>query len=240
MVASLKGVVAWQRRDGADDPVRGVLGCDEDRPERIADRRLMRILRCFGDVAVGAQTLRDQPTLVQLPREPGEAPAEELYRFRMNHGLSYQPRTVVYSLFGRLPLQNPVFNTPGVNVIAVTSESGAREVARRGGQGKALTTLIEPIPGDAALRRAQQRLFAEHNVRYLACEGGVTVLQALRSAELLDELFLTTTDILVNTESHDGILTMAGLECDKARLIAEGRISPDSPWIFRRWRYSER
>src|SRR5919204_1745349 len=63
MVASSNGVVAWQRRDARDHPVRTILGGDE-RPERIADRRLMRLLRSVGDVAIGAQTVRDEPKLV--------------------------------------------------------------------------------------------------------------------------------------------------------------------------------
>ncbi len=65
MVASVNGIVAWSRSGPDDDPVRAVLGDDETRAERIADRRHMRHLRCFGDVGIGAQTLREQPGLVQ-------------------------------------------------------------------------------------------------------------------------------------------------------------------------------
>jgi hypothetical protein len=73
----------------------------------------MRHLRCFGDVAIGAQTLREQPGLIQTPQEPGEEPMEALYRFRQAHGLPAQPRHVVYSLRGCLDLTRPIFNTPG-------------------------------------------------------------------------------------------------------------------------------
>ncbi|HWN02772.1 MAG TPA: hypothetical protein VNQ72_07165, partial [Candidatus Dormibacteraeota bacterium] len=71
MVASANGVVAWPRSGPDDDPVLAILGQDDTRDERIADRRHMRHLRCFGDVAIGAQTLREQPRLIQTPREPG-------------------------------------------------------------------------------------------------------------------------------------------------------------------------
>ena len=74
MVASKNGVVAWKRCDETDDPVRAILGGDDNRPERIADRAHMRHLRCYGDAAIGSQTLRDQPRLVQTPQEPGEPP----------------------------------------------------------------------------------------------------------------------------------------------------------------------
>ena len=72
MVASANGVVAWRRSGPDDDPVRAILGRDDTRPERIADRRHMRHLRCYGDVAIGTQTLREQPRLIQTPQEPGE------------------------------------------------------------------------------------------------------------------------------------------------------------------------
>jgi riboflavin biosynthesis pyrimidine reductase len=238
MVASANGVVAWRRRGASDDPVRAILGGDDSRPERVADRRLMRVLRCYGDVSVGAQTLRDQPHLVQTPQEPGEEPAPHLYRFRTDHKLPYYPRLIVYSLFGRLPLGNPVFHTPGLEVIVVTGERGVDELSRRGDTG--LTKIVEPVPDPKALRRAHQRLFTEHGVRYLACEGGETILRALHDARLLDEVFLTTTDAVIDTTGHEGLLRIIDFEREGAALVAEGRIEPGSSWLFRRWRINAR
>jgi riboflavin biosynthesis pyrimidine reductase len=238
MVASRDGVVAWQRRDEADDPVLAVLGSDPTRPERLADKRLMRVLRCYGDVSIGAQTLREQPGLVQLPQEPGEPAAPELYEFRRQRGLSQYPRIVVYSLFGRLPLGNLVFRTPGVEVIVVTSERGADELLRRGDTG--LTKIVEGVPEPAALRRAHARLLHDHDIRYLACEGGMTVLTALRQAGVLDEVFLTTTDAVIDTAAHTGVQKIFDFEGAGARLVGEGRAAPDSGWLFQRWRFNER
>jgi riboflavin biosynthesis pyrimidine reductase len=238
MVAARNGVVAWQRRDRTDDPVMTVLGGDPSRPERLADKRLMRTLRCYGDVSVGAQTLREQPALVQVPQEPGDPPAPELYEIRRRRGLSRYPRIVVYSLFGRLPLGNLVFRTPGVEVIVVTSERGADELLRRGDTG--LTKLVEGVPDPSALRRAHERLFRERAVRHLACEGGMTVLSALRGAGILDEVFLTSTDVSIDTAAHTGVLTIFDFEREGARLVAEGRTAPDSGWLFQRWRFNER
>src|SRR5207245_8135107 len=122
MVASANGVVAWRRGPG-DDPVRAILGGD-DRPERIADRRLMRYLRTIGDAGIGAQTVREQPGLVLTPQEPGDEPAPDLYAFRIARGLSYHPRNVVYSLYGRLPLEHPIFTTPGLDAVVLTTPAG--------------------------------------------------------------------------------------------------------------------
>src|SRR5215813_9708068 len=222
MVASANGVVAWQRETAADDPVLAVLGGDDRRPERIADRRLMRYLRCFGDMAIGAQTIREQPELVQTPSQPGDEPAPALYRFRAEQGLPHHPRDVVYSLHGCLPLEHPIFNTPDLDVIVVTTEIGIAELARRGA-GHRLAQIVEDLPDPANLRRAHERLYSEHGVHYLNCEGGMTVLSALHEARILDEVFLTVTDAVIDTRAHAGVLTIFDFEAEGADLIAEGR-----------------
>ena len=214
MVASQNGVVAWKRRGPDDDPVLAVLGGDDTRPERVADRRHLRHLRCYGDVAIGAQTLREQPRLVPTPQEPGEPPTPGLYAFRQSRGLSREPRVVVYSRHGRLPPDLAVFTTPGLDVVVVDAES-------------------------AGLRRAHERLLAEHDVRCLACEGGATTLRALHAAALLDEVFVTVTDTVIDASKHEGVLEIFDFEREVAALVAEGATSPASGWRFRRWRFNE-
>jgi riboflavin biosynthesis pyrimidine reductase len=238
MVASRNGVVAWRRRDAGDDPVRSILGGDERR-DRIADRRLMRFLRCFGDVAVGAQTIREQPTLVLSPQEPGDEPVPELFRFREEHGLPRQPRNIVYSLRGRIPPDHPIVTTAGIEPIVVTTDEGAAELRRRGLRAR-VATIVEPLPEPAALVRAHARLFAERGVRYLACEGGATVLEALHGARLLDEAFVTTTDVVIDEAMHDGVVHLIDFAAEGAELIAEGTLEPSGAYAFRRWRLSRR
>jgi riboflavin biosynthesis pyrimidine reductase len=240
MVTSRNGVVAWRRRDRRDDPVLTILGGAES-PERVADRRHVRLLRCFGDAAVGEETVRQQPDLVLTPREPGDEPAPALYEFRHAHGLSHHPRNVVYSRFGHLPPAHPIFTTPGVEAIVVTTETGAAEIRRRAASNpQAPRLVVEPLTTPAGLRRAHERLFAEHGVRYLACEGGETIVAALHAASLLDEVFLTTTDVVIDETAHDGVRRAIDFAAGGATLIAEGRIAPDSGWVFRRWRLSDR
>jgi riboflavin biosynthesis pyrimidine reductase len=200
----------------------------------------MRHLRCFGDVAIGAETLRQQPKLVQTPQEPGEAPAPELYRFRAAHGLPGEPRHVVYSLYGCLDLAMPVFNTPGVDVIVLTTEAGATALRACGAPDRGVELIVDDLMAPSGLLRAHQRLFAERGVRYLDCEGGATVLYALRAAGLLDEVFVTVTDVLVDESRHAGVQKIFDFEREAAQLIAEGRIGAESAWRFRRWRFNER
>jgi len=236
MVASANGVVAWRRRGPGDDPVRAILGGD-DRPERIADRRLMRYLRTIGDAGIGAQTVREQPGLVLTPQEPGDEPAPDLYAFRIARGLSYHPRNVVYSLYGRLPLEHPIFTTPGLDAVILTTPAGAALLRGHARSSASPALIVEPLLEREGLVRAHRRLFAEHGVRYLACEGGQTVLNALHEAGLLDEVFLTVTDIVIDTSAHDGVLTCFDFRAERAELVAEGKISRDSGYAFQRWRF---
>jgi len=237
MVASANGVVAWRRADPNDDPVRAILGGGDRPDEQAVDRRHMRALRCFGDVAIGARTLREQPRLVQLPREPGEAPAPELYRFRTLHGLPREPRHVVYTLDGDLDLTLPVFNTEGVDVIAVTGPAGAERLRSRGADARNVGVVAEDTAAANGLERAHRRLFAERGVRYLDCEGGETILRALRGAGILDEVFVTVTDVDVDESAHAGVLRFFECEREGAALIAEGEFGR---WRMRRWRFNPR
>jgi riboflavin biosynthesis pyrimidine reductase len=236
MVASANGVFTWQREGPDDDPVLAILGGDA-RPERLADRRLMRYLRTFGDVAVGAQTVRDQPALVLTPQEPGDEPAPELYRRRLERGLSHHPRNIIYSLFGRLPPEHPIFHADGLQPIVVTTPAGQAELARR---GLHVPLVVEPEMDPAGLTRVHRRLFAEHGVRYLDCEGGPTVLSALLRARLLDEIFLTMTDVAIDVTSHREVLSTPDLAAAGGRLLAEGTLGPGSAYTFQRWRLADR
>lgn len=240
MVASSNGVVAWQRSGPADDPVLAILGGDDGRDERVADRRHMRHLRCFGDVAIGAQTLREQPRLIQTPQEPGEAPMPALYRFRLAHGLPRQPRHVVYSLRGCLDAGLPIFNTPDVEAIVLTTDPGATDLRACGFEARAVELYADRLEEPAVLRRAHAWLFAERGVRYLDCEGGQTVLRALHRAGLLDEVFVTETDVVIDDARHRGVLRIFDFAAEGAELVAEGRTAPESAWRFRRWRFNRR
>jgi riboflavin biosynthesis pyrimidine reductase len=238
MVASANGVVAWRRSGPDDDPVRTVLGDDEKRPARIADRRHMRHLRCYGDVAIGAQTLREQPRLVQTPQETGEPPMPSLYAFRHAHGLPTQPRHVIYSLGGCLEVAMPIFNTPGVEAIIVTTEKGAAELHACGAPARGVELIVDALEAPDGLRRSHARLFAERGVRYLDCEGGQTVLAALRKANLLDEVFVTQTDVTIDESRHSGVLKIFNFEREGAELVADGTVPDDAGWRFRRWRFN--
>lgn len=241
VIVSANGIVAWTRRGAGDDPIRAIAGGDFTRPGRRADVRLMRYLRACADaVSVGAQTVRDQPGLVGTLGESGSDLGAVLERFRVSRGQRPLPLQVIYTRHGALDLDGRMFSTPGVGVIVVTTGPGARRLRSQGSADKGVTLLVagEEALGPAELLRAHQRLFADFGVRYLDCEGGATMLAALHEAGMVDEIFVTVTDVPIDPSRHDGVKRLFPLE--GARLMAEGRTAADAGYVFRRWRFSER
>ena len=86
----------------------------------------------YGDVAIGAQTLREQPRLLQTPQEPGRpAGAGPL---RVPARATACPRSLGTSSIRSAAASTstlPVFNTPGVEAIVVTTENGAADLLAR-------------------------------------------------------------------------------------------------------------
>ena len=161
--------------------------------------------------------------------------APALYEFREAHGLSHHPRAVVYTLHGGLSMDLPVFNTPGMDVIVVGPAVAAVTLSAR---GKGVRFVVEPVLEPAGLRRAHERLFAEFGVRYLGCEGGETTLRALHAAKVLDEVFVTVTDVAIDESKHEHVVKIFDFEREGATLIAEGKTSGPSDWHFRHWRFN--
>ena len=241
VITSQNGIVAWTRRGPGDDPIRAIAGGDFTRPGRRADVQLMRYLRaCAHAVSVGAQTLRDQPELAPTLGHAGSDLGDVLERFRIDHGLRRLPLQVVYTQSGDLDLSVRFFNTPEVDVVVVTTEHGARRLRGQGGERPAPTLLVagDVGLGAAEMLYAHQRLFGEFGVRYLDCEGGATILDALHGAGLVDEVFVTVSGVRIDPAQHDGVKRLFAL--DASRLIAEGHTAADPDYVFRRFRINER
>ena len=242
VIASRNGIVAWIRTDAGDDPVRAVAGGDFDRPGRRADLRLMRRLRAEADaVAFGAQTLRDQPDLIGGVDDVGAELGEALHRIRAERGRRRVPLQVIYSESGRLDLRVPMFNTPDVAVVVVTTGAGARLLRANGSVDRGVSILatgeVEVEP--AGLVLAHERLFQEFGVQHLVCEGGAVILDALHDAGILDEIFVTVSDVHVDPAAHVGIKRIALPDTGAGRLVSEQRPAADPGYRFQRWRFNE-
>jgi riboflavin biosynthesis pyrimidine reductase len=139
-----------------------------------------------------------------------------------------------------VPLAHRIFTTPGISPLVVTTPGGAVELEHQARPASPPPLLVDDLLTPEGLRRAHQRLFAEHGVRYLDCEGGQTILASLHSAGLLDEVFLTITPFVIDESAHAAITKTFDFEAEGASLIAEGRAPADEAWLFRRWRFNQR
>ncbi len=196
----------------------------------------MRRLRAGADaVSFGAQTLRDQPNLIGAVDDVGGELGEALIRFRAEQGRPRLPLQVVYSESGRLDLGVPLFNTPGLTAIVVTTAAGARLL-------RGVTVLVagEERIDSSGLVQAHERLFADFGVRHLDCEGGAVILEALHRAGILDEIFVTVTDVHIDPAAHAGVKRITPLDGGAARLIHEEGTGSDPGYRFQRWRFNDR
>ncbi len=66
----------------------------------------------------------------------------------------------------------------------------------------------------------------------------MVTLEALRAAGLLDELFVTRTDVEIDRDAHQDIRRV--LPVEDAELIGEGRTPADPGYRFERWRFNRR
>jgi riboflavin biosynthesis pyrimidine reductase len=243
VIASQNGILTWKRAGAHDDPVRAIAGGDFTRAGRLADLQFMRHLRACADaVSFGAQTLRDQPDLIGTPEDVGGGLGEALHRFRVRHGLRRLPLQVLYSESGRLSLDGPMFTTPGLAVIIVTTGPGAGRLRAQGADEQGITIFVagEERIDSIGLTRFHEHLFDEFGVRYLDCEGGAVTLQSLHRAGLLDEMFVTVTDIHVEPGERMGVKRIFEFEAEAARLVAEGQTAADPGYVFCRWRFNPR
>lgn len=92
----------------------------------------------------------------------------------------------------------------------------------------------------AGLVRAHERLLTDVRVRYVACEGGATVLNSLHRAGILDEVFVTVTDVHLEPSEHEAVNRGFAFEAEAAHLITAGRTASDAGYVVRRWRFNER
>jgi riboflavin biosynthesis pyrimidine reductase len=67
--------------------------------------------------------------------------------------------------------------------------------------------LVSLDPEEVGLPDVMERLRSDYRVRTLLCEGGPTLFGALVAEQLIDELFLTVTPLLVGGETNPAILT---------------------------------
>ncbi len=146
---------------------------------------------------------------------------EALHRFRVRNGLRRLPLQVVYWESRRLNLDGPMFTTPRLPVIIVTTGPGTGLLRAQGADEKGITIAVAcgEIIDSIGLTRLHKGLFDEFGVRHLDCEGGAVILESLHRAGILDEMFVTAMDIHVEPDERMGVKRIFEFEAEAARLI---------------------
>lgn len=172
-VSSLDGAATLEGRSGG-------LG-DAD------DRLAMQVLRTLADVVlVGAGTVRAEGY-------GGLAVGEADAAWRVAHGLPPQPRVAVVSSSLGLDPEGAFFANAVTRPIVVTHEA-APDARRHALERVADVVVVGEQQVDARILFDR---FAEQGLRQVLCEGGPHLFGSLLDADLVDELCLSLSPLLV-------------------------------------------
>ena len=170
------------------------------------DRDLLRELRTGADVVLsGAGTVVAEGYANLL--DPGQRAHRE--------ALGLTPHPVVATISRRLDLRSedvPLLREDGVPVQVYAEEDGTID-------GATADVRVTPLPAPLDLGDALRDLRAHHGARTVVCEGGPSLLRRLAAADLVDDLLLTLSPLLI---AGDGPTSLTGEElAPPARLRLE-------------------
>jgi riboflavin biosynthesis pyrimidine reductase len=156
-----------------------------------ADRFVMGLLRACADaVLIGADTMRDSPGTLWTA-DHAYPPAAVLFdELRHARKRPRQPAVAVLSGHGTVDPRHPAFEE---GALVLTSERGAARLRGRLPHAATILTVGAEAPVDPA---AVVEALRQQGHELILSEGGPTTFGALVAAQLVDELFLTTSPVL--------------------------------------------
>lgn len=186
-VSTLDGVVSFSIP--GESGGRPISGSDE------GDRFIMGLLRASVDaVMVASGTVEAvSPAHVWTP-EFAYPPAKDPYRdYRKALGKPEQPLITIVSGSGRLALDRAVFQTPGVEVLILTTEPGSAKLKSAAVEALPSTRIRTHPASDGHITPSAilKILKEEFGVSIVLHEGGPTFFGEFLACGLADELFLT-------------------------------------------------
>lgn len=153
------------------------------------DRFVMGLLRAAADVVVsGAGTLRVEPKVTWTPQQIFPKAVELFREVRRLRGLPERTRVAILSASGDVDLTLPVFRSPDVDALVVTSVTGAERLAARGIGDVRVRAVGEREP---TMRQALDAVIAETGGGLVLSEAGPTLFGRMLEERVVDELFLT-------------------------------------------------
>ncbi len=155
------------------------------------DRMVMGILRAVADaVVVGAGTLRAVPRHLWTA-EFVYPPLAEAYReLRASTGRTEPPLNVIVTARGEIDLDLPVFRSPEVTPMIVTTRHGARRL-REGSVPARAIVVSDDSDGAIDARQVIRAITSARPSQLILVEGGPSLLGDFLAVGCVDELFLT-------------------------------------------------
>jgi riboflavin biosynthesis pyrimidine reductase len=182
-VTTLDGVVAIPGMRGSN----AFVADDSD-----ADRFLMGLLRAFADaVLIGAGVMRASPRGTWRPEQIWPSAGTAYAELRERLGISPEPEVAVLTGHGSIDPAHPLFEE---GALVVTSAVGAANLEGRVPSATNVITLAEQPTLDIA---SVVSALHERGHRRILCEAGPHTFGELLGADLVDELFLTRSPLLV-------------------------------------------
>jgi riboflavin biosynthesis pyrimidine reductase len=187
-VSSVDGVVALEERAESG----GIIsGHDE------GDRFVMGLLRaCADGVLVGAGTFRKAGPHLWYPERIFPEAALAWAELRRGLGLAEHPRLLLLSASGDIDPAHPALRDGAIVIVSPRGEPRLR--GRLPAGARLVTVDQDPISFANVLAIAR-----EEGLQLLLTEGGPTLAGRLAAENLLDELFLTTSPLLLGRHGGD-------------------------------------
>lgn len=218
-VQSLDGAVSFQQQDATT----------ADLSRSPADRWLMDLLRAHADaVLLGANTLVEEAH--QHPSGRGfvyRIQDERLRELRAKLGRGREKNIFVTGAAALDLGKYRVFDGEHVDAFILTTGAGAKRLAEKSAHPH-VRILVAGEGKVVDLARALALLRREFGIAYLLCEGGPTLHGYLQRAGLVDEMFVTTSPVLVGQKNPEGERPRPSVF-----MGAPGFSKDDAPW----WRW---
>lgn len=162
------------------------------------DRLIMGILRAVANIVfVGANTLVEEPEHLWTPEYICPEYAEDLVQLRRSLRLPEVYNTGFLTRSGHVPKHARVFDDPASKVIFFTTPEGAQNIPASVTDRSQICT-IHPKHFE---RKSAERMLTHYGARTALCEGGPRVFASFLEAQIVDELFVTTSPKLIGNTS---------------------------------------
>jgi len=175
------------------------------------DRFVMGLLRSVSDaVLIGSGTLHGDTGHVRIP-ELIYPDAKNLYAaLRRKLGKSPLPLNIVLTASGGVDLNEPTFQTAGLQAVIITTEEGALRLASNQADMSHIAIRSTRERGATTPGAVLKILENEFRIRLLLHEGGPTIFGQFLAARMIDELFLTLAPQIGGRQSKDQRPSIAG------------------------------